>query len=266
MGLDFPRVPIPGQRPKLAADRPAEQSLQRLARCLGQLPDGQNPDLGQPGPGHRTDSPHELHREVVQKVELGVWLNDDQTIRLGDLGCNLGQVLGPGHADRDRQTDFCSNPGSDGAGHVGRRTEQMDRSANIGEGFVDRNPLDERGEVAHDVDGGIAEPLVLLVVAADELQVWAQLAGEAPRHAAADSKRLGFVGRRQHHSTADGNRFPAQRRIEELLDRCIEGIEIGMENGGRRCHGHTLVEHMFGSHIVTRLARNELRRLSARDT
>jgi len=37
-------------------------------------------------------------------------------------------------------------------------------------------------------------------------------------------------------ATADGDRFAAQGRVEQLLDRCIEGIEVCMEDGGCRFH------------------------------
>ena len=55
-----------------------------------------------------------------------------------------------------------------GGGHLRRRAEEVDRAADVGEGLVDGDALDERREVAQHVDGGVAEALVLAEVAADE--------------------------------------------------------------------------------------------------
>src|SRR5262245_21337668 len=70
----------------------------------------------------------------------------------------------------------------------------------------------------------------------DEDQVRAKLARPPPRHAAAHSEGFGLVRGSEHHAAADGDGLAAQGRIEQLLDRCIEGIEVGMENGGCRFH------------------------------
>ena len=59
----------------------------------------------------------------------------------------FGQVLGARDADRDRQAELGPHPLPDRAGNVGRRTEQVSAPGNIGEGFVDGNPLDERREI-----------------------------------------------------------------------------------------------------------------------
>ena len=56
------------------------------------------------------------------------------------------------------------------------------------------------------------------------------------RHAAADPKGLGFVRSGKHNPSADGDRLAAQRRVEQLLDRGIEGIEVRMEDGSCRSH------------------------------
>ncbi len=112
----------------------------------------------------------------------------------------------------------------------------MGAARDIGEGLVDRDPLDQRREILEHLDGGVAQPLVVLEMAADEDQVRTQRPRLPSRHAAADSEGLGFVGRREHHPAAHRDRLAAQRRVEQLLDRGIEGIEVGMQDGGRRFH------------------------------
>ena len=47
---------------------------------------------------------------------------------------------------------------------------------------------------------------------------------------------LGLIGRRKHNPAPDGDRLAAQRRLEQLLDRCVESIEIRMKDGGCGCH------------------------------
>jgi hypothetical protein len=51
---------------------------------------------------------------------------------------------------------------------------------NIGKGLVDGNSLNERGEIIQHVDGSIAQPLVILEMAADKDQVWTKLASSPP--------------------------------------------------------------------------------------
>jgi hypothetical protein len=45
MGLDFPRIAIPGERAQLVRSRPAKQPVKRARRRLSQLADGEHADL-----------------------------------------------------------------------------------------------------------------------------------------------------------------------------------------------------------------------------
>ncbi len=116
------------------------------------------------------------------------------------------------------------------------RAEQVRAAGDVGEGLVDRDALDQRGEVAEHVNRRVAEALVLLEVTADEDQLRAELARAPAGHAAADAEGLGLVGRGEHHAAADRDRLAAERGVEELLDGGVEGVEIGMEDGGRGFH------------------------------
>src|SRR5262249_8890872 len=93
-----------------------------------------------------------------------------------------------------------------------------------------------RGEIVQHIDGRIAQPLVLLKMSVDKDQSWTQLTRPPSRHAAADAERFGFVRGGEHHPAANCDRFAAQGWIEHLLDRCIEGIEIRMQDRGVRPH------------------------------
>src|SRR5215510_10955679 len=70
----------------------------------------------------------------------------------------------------------------------------------------------------------------------DEDQLRTKLARPTPRHAAADSECFSLVRCGQHNSAANGNGFAAQRRIDQLFDRCIEGIEVGVKDSGCCVH------------------------------
>ena len=98
-----------------------------------------------------------------------------------------------------------------------------------------------------DLDDLVTEPLVLAKMAGHEHEARAQLSGRADRHAGRDPERPGLVGSGEHDATADGDRPPSEGGVEQLLDRGIKGVEVGVEDGGRPVIGHTatLVEHMF---------------------
>src|SRR5262249_33852892 len=73
-------------------------------------------------------------------------------------------------------------------------------------------------------------------MAADKDQVRAEFVRPESRHAARDSEGFCFVGSGKHHTAADGDRLAAQRRVEQLLDRGIEGVEVRVKDGGCRFH------------------------------
>src|SRR5262245_13100799 len=83
--------------------------------------------------------------------------------------------------------------------------------------------------------------MVFFEMTADEDQLWTKLARSTPRHAAADSECFSLVRCGQHNSAANGNGFAAQRRIDQLFDRCIEGIEVGVKDSG--CCVHPKAAH-----------------------
>src|SRR5574338_719906 len=102
----------------------------------------------------------------------------------------------------------------------------------VGEGFVDRDALDRRREIAEDRDGGVAEPLVFVEMSADKNQVGTELPRASSGHPASYSEGARFVGGRQHDPATDRNRLAAQMRVQQLFDGGVEGVEVGVENGG----------------------------------
>lgn len=161
-----------------------------------------------------------------------VRIDHHQPVGLGHLRGDLGQMLGARHADRDRQAELGAHAAADRAGDLGRRAEQTGAAGDVGKRLVDGNPLDHRREIAEHLNSRIAQPLVVLEMAADENQPGAELTCAPPRHAATHAESLGLVGGGQHDAAADGDRLAAQGRIEQLLDRGIEGVEIRVEDVG----------------------------------
>ena len=107
-----------------------------------------------------------------------------------------------------------ADPPADRGGDLGRRAEEMRAAGDVGEGLVDRDALDQRGEVAEDGDRGVAEPLVVAEVPADEDEVGTELPRRASGHAAADPEGLGLVGGGEDDAAADGDRPAAEARVQ----------------------------------------------------
>src|SRR5215475_6118461 len=112
-------------------------------------------NVGQPRLSNRTHSPHQLDREVVKKIKLGLGIDNNQPVWLS---------------------------------HLRGRTEKVGAPRNVSKGLVDGNPFDERSEIIEHIDGSIAQPLVILEMPADKDQLWTQLTGPPSRHTATDSK------------------------------------------------------------------------------
>ena len=103
-------------------------------------------------------------------------------------------------------------------------------------------------EDSHDV---VAELLVTTEVAADEKKIATELPGPPSGHAAADAVASRFIGSCQHHAAAYGDWPVPQRRVQQLFNRGIEGIEIGMQDRRLPCclcvHEGNLYEQVFAS-------------------
>src|SRR6516165_1163500 len=145
-------------------------------------------NLGQPSASNRADSPHQLDRQIVKEIQLGLGIDYHQPVGFGHLRGNLCQVLGARHADRDWKAKLCAHTTTYCSRDLRRRTEKMGASHNVSKGLVDGNPFDERSVIIENIDGCIAQPLVILEVPADEDQLRTKLTSSPARHTATDSK------------------------------------------------------------------------------
>src|SRR5262245_14630213 len=145
-------------------------------------------NLGQPCLSNRAHSPHQLDRQVVKEIQLGLGIDNHQPIRFGHLRGNFREVLGVCHADRDWKANLCAHTTTYCSRNLIRRTEKVDAPRNVSKGLVDGNPRDERSEIIEHIDGSIAQPLIILEMPADKDQLRTKLTSPPSRHTATDSK------------------------------------------------------------------------------
>ena len=176
----------------------------------------------------------------MEEIELLIRVDGDKAVRFGDLGRDLRQMFGAGDANRKRQPDLLAGSASHRISHLRRSAKEVDRPGNLEEGLIDRDALDDRGEVGQHGHHLVTEALVLTEIARHEAEARAQLAGPPPRHPTLNAEGLRLVGRGQHDASPDSDRLAGQGRVEQLLDRCVKRIEVGMEDGGCSLHADSL--------------------------
>jgi hypothetical protein len=110
----------------------------------------------------------------------------------------------------------------------------MGAARNVGKGLIDGNPLNEGRKIINYLDGRIAQPLVVLEMAANKNELRTELARSSAGHTPADPAGPGFVGSGENDSATDGDGAAAQGWIEQLLDRSIERIQVCMKDRGCR--------------------------------
>ena len=80
-------------------------------------------NLGQPRASHRPHSPHQLDRQVVKEIQLGLGIDNHQPVRFGHLRGNFREVLGACHADRDWKAKLCAHTTTYCSRDLRRRTD-----------------------------------------------------------------------------------------------------------------------------------------------
>ena len=106
--------------------------------------------------GRRPDAPEPLDRERVEELELAAGGHDQQAVRLGDPARNLGQELRAGDPDGDGQADLLAHIEPQLGRDLDRAAGDPLEPADVEEGLVDRERLDERGRVLEDAEDGLA--------------------------------------------------------------------------------------------------------------
>jgi hypothetical protein len=83
----------------------------------------------------------------VKEFEFTQRVDNEKPVWLGHLRGDFCKVLGARHSDRDRESEFRSDPAPDRLRDFGRRTEEMFCPHDVGKGLVDGDALDEGREV-----------------------------------------------------------------------------------------------------------------------
>ena len=210
--LDRPRVAVVGEGVELAARRPPDHRHQRGLGEPRDLADARDPALAQLVGGDRAHAPQPLDRQQVQEGELAAGRHHEQAVGLGHAAGHLGEELRPRHADRDRQADPLEDLAAQAHGDVHRRPRDPAHPADVEEGLVDREPLDQRRRVGEDLEDRLARLRVGRHPRADHDRVRAQPSRRRAAHRRAHAVRLGLVARREHDPATDDDRPAAQAR------------------------------------------------------
>ena len=95
----YPLVDVDRQSRQFRSGLLAEQTSKDWAAYLGQLPDGVDARIVEATFCRRSDAPYQTDRKRVEKITLVLWGHSNDSVRFGHLRCNLGEVLGAGHAN-----------------------------------------------------------------------------------------------------------------------------------------------------------------------
>ena len=230
-GVDRARIPQPGQRVQVRAGRLAQQPLGGRGFELGQLPDGADAEPVQLLGGHGTDPPQPFDRQREQERLLPLGFDHEQPVGLADRAGDLGEELGPRDPDRDGQSDLRTNPLTQSHRDLLGRARDASETADLQKRLVDGEPLHERRRIAEDREHVSTGRGVGVHPRRDDHGIRAQVARLPAAHRGAHPTGLRLVARRQHHAAADDDRPAAQRGRVTLLDRGVEGVEIGVQHG-----------------------------------
>ena len=122
-----PRARASRPAPPHRARRPGRRYGSRARQLLG---------------GGRADAPQPAHRQRMEELQFALGRDDQQTVRLGHAAGHLGQELGPGHADRDRQADPVqygpAQPGGDARWWPGDLAQAADVEERLVDGDASR--------------------------------------------------------------------------------------------------------------------------------
>ena len=121
----------------------------------------------------------------------------------------------------------------------------MHSACHVEKRFVDGDALHVGSEVTENRHHPIGKALVFGEVPVHEDEVGTQLLGAPARHAALHAEGLGLVRGGEYDAAAHRNRAPTKLRIEELLDRRVERVEIGVQDCRQGCHPPSVCEQMF---------------------
>ncbi len=162
-----------------------------------------------------------------------------QAVGFGDVAGDLGQEFGAGHADADGQPYAFLDRLSQSRGDVDGGASGPPQPADLEKRLVDRETLHQGRGVVEDIEHGPAGLDVGVHAGFDHHRRRAQATGLDAVHGGADTARLGFVTGGHDYAAADDDRATAQLRSVALLDRRVERVEVGVQDGGLIAHSNS---------------------------
>jgi hypothetical protein len=230
--LHGPRVAVVRQAVEVASGCASDDRDESRLGETGDLLDGRDPEAAELAGGDGPHPPEPLDREAVEKRELELGRHDQQAVGFGHAARDLGEELGSGDADRDREPDALADVEAQPRRDLEGRARDAFQPADVEERLVDRQALHQRRRVVEDREDRLARLRVGRHPGLDHDRVRAQPAGLRTTHCRADAVRLGLVAGREHDPGADDDGPPAQPGVVALLDRRVERVEVGVQNRG----------------------------------
>ena len=145
-----------GEGVEVMAGRPAEHPNQRRLTESCDLRHGRDGPFVELGRRGGPDAPQPLDRQRVQEIQLTVGRYHQQAVGFGDAAGHLGEELGPCDPHRHGQADAFEHVRAKSNGDLGGRARDPPQSADVEEGLVDRQPLDERRRPVEDLEQRLA--------------------------------------------------------------------------------------------------------------
>ncbi len=127
-----------GERVQVTSAGHTEHARQLVFVELGHLAhrgDSPSVELGRRDPA---DAPQTLDWQRMQKGQFALRLDDQEAIRLGHAAGHLGQELGPGHPDRDREPHLLADLAAQPERDLDRSSADVTQAADIQKGLVNR--------------------------------------------------------------------------------------------------------------------------------
>ena len=236
-GVTRRRSSLAASAPTLAPSSPTEQRLQQHRRGeAASWPMRVDAALGESLAGDRARSPTRA-RPATGRGTLVRWpVAPPPTRRVWPPARRSwqGAWCGP------RRPRWAGRPRRARAGGSVADDLRQDRTGgqirDVEERLVDGDALHERREVAEHCHHVVGQALVLREMSVHEVEVGAESFGPPSRHSALHPELFRFVRRGQHHAASDSDRTSTQLRVQQLLDRCVERIEVGVKDGGTGWH------------------------------
>jgi hypothetical protein len=232
-------VDVAGQAIQLTAHCAACHRRENGLGKFGDLCDRLDPVAAQLLGGLGADAPQPPHRKGMQKLQLAARRDHQQTVGLALLAGEFRQELCAGDPHGDGQAYLIAHASPQSRADSRGLTGRPPQTAHTEECLVDRDRFDQRGGIAKDRKDSLAGPGVRRHPRRDDDGMWAQVQGLPAAHRGTHAIRLGLVAGGEDYATPDDDGAAAQLGVIALLDRCIEGIQVGVHDGGT---GH---ERMF---------------------